>query len=128
MIEEKFVFGVLILVVFIAAILFIIFGQVTVKRLRKNKATKDDLGVEFASGWDIINVAQALAIPRTWAKKLKNSPLSGLHADPDLLYKHTNKIDRFLAKSFYYSLIFSGGSGVLLFFLDVLGVYGLIFK
>jgi len=50
---------------FLTAILYVIFGQVTVKKLRKNPKTKDALGLEYVSGWDIINVAQALAIPRS---------------------------------------------------------------
>jgi len=44
---------------FVAWILFIIFGQVTVRKLRKNPETKHELGIEFASGWDIFNVASA---------------------------------------------------------------------
>jgi len=42
---------------FIAGFLFVLFGQITVRKLRKNPATKNELGVEFLSGWDIINVA-----------------------------------------------------------------------
>jgi len=128
MISEKTIFSILILLVFVAAILFIIFGQVTVRKLRKISETKDVLGVEFLSGWDIINIAQALTIPRKWSHKLRNSPLSMLYADPDQLYKHTNKFDRFLAKSFYILLMTSGGGGLLLFLMDMLGLYSLFIK
>ena len=49
--------------IFIAVILFIIFGQVTVKKLSKNSATQNKQGLEFVSGRDIINVALTLAMP-----------------------------------------------------------------
>ncbi|MDX2504407.1 MAG: hypothetical protein QNL62_08020 [Gammaproteobacteria bacterium] len=115
--------GILIALAFVAAILFVVFGQVTVRKLRKNPETKDALGIEFTSGWDIINVAQALAIPKILKKKLKNKPLSSLLADADLLCQHTNKVDKFLAVTFYGLFIFSGLSIALLGLLDVFGVF-----
>jgi len=63
---------------FLTAIFYVAFGQVTVKKLRKNPKTKDILGLEYVSGWNIINVAQALAIPRSWSRKLEKSPLSSM--------------------------------------------------
>ena len=103
-------------------LLFVLFGQMTVRKLRKNPDTKHDLGAEFVSGWDIINVAQALSIPRSLIKKFKVSQLSLLYADADLLYKHTNKYDRFLGRLFYCMLMISGLSGALLGLLNVFGV------
>lgn len=75
----------------IGAIFYVIFGQVTVRKLRKNPATKDKLGVEFASGWDILNVAQAIALPRFITDKLKQSPLSSMYAHTDVLLAHTTR-------------------------------------
>jgi len=49
---------------FLAMLFYIILGQITVRKLRKNPKTKNELGVEFVSGWDILNVAGALAMPR----------------------------------------------------------------
>lgn len=49
----------------LSAILYVAFGQITVRKLRKNPKTKDALGLEYASGWDIINVAQVFAFPRS---------------------------------------------------------------
>ncbi|MCK4865266.1 MAG: hypothetical protein KAT06_07525 [Gammaproteobacteria bacterium] len=115
--------GVLIGLSVISGITFVVFGQVTVRKLRKNTETKEYLGVEFISGWDIINVAQALAIPRSWAHKLKNSPLSSLYADIDLLYKNTSKFDRVLAFIFYWLLMFIGISGMILALLDTIGIF-----
>ncbi len=51
-------------VAFIGCILFVIFGLVTVRKLRKNPETKHALGIEFASGWDILNVAGALSLSK----------------------------------------------------------------
>ena len=89
---------------FIACILFVIFGQITVRKLRKNPSTKQALGIEFASGWDILNVAQALSLPAALEKKLKNR---AFHANADLLYKHTTIFDRVLARMFFSLFVFS---------------------
>ncbi|MFV8783968.1 hypothetical protein ACNKU7_16230 [Microbulbifer sp. SA54] len=89
-------------------ILFVIFGQVTVRKLRKNPETKDYLGIEFLSGWDIFNVAQALATPRKFHKILERGKLSALSAKTDILRKHTNKLDRFLAIIFFWVFLASG--------------------
>lgn len=48
----------------ITGILYVLFGQVTVRKLRKNTETKDYLGLELSSGWDILNVASAICRPR----------------------------------------------------------------
>lgn len=108
---------------FISMIFYIIFGQVTVKRLRKNNETKNILGLEYVSGWDIINVAQALSIPRSWRRKLETSPLSALYANSETLYKHTTKTDRVLAAMFYWLLTASGLIMILLVILDALALF-----
>jgi len=115
--------GVLIIFAVIVSILFVLFGQVTVRKLRKNPQTKDHLGVQFVGGWDIINVAQALAIPRSWSRKLEKSPLSSMYANSDLLFENTSKFDRILGTIFYWLLMSSGLSGVLLVFLDYFGIF-----
>ncbi|MCF6237082.1 MAG: hypothetical protein L3J70_12040 [Gammaproteobacteria bacterium] len=112
---------------FIACILFVIFGQVTVRKLRKNPATKHALGFEFTSGWDIFNVAFALALPKAIARRIKRNSISmgmgsGFEADPDILYKQTTVFDRVLARMFFASWVFSG-FGIIIF-----GVLDLIFN
>jgi hypothetical protein len=102
------IFALIMLLVIFSLISLVLFGQLTVRKLRKNPATKDELGIEFISGWDIINVAEALASPNGLFQKLKRSPLSALYANSELLHRHTNRFDRILAKVFYYSLISSG--------------------
>ena len=110
-------------VCFAALIFFLLFGQITVRKLRKNPETKDELGFEFISGWDIINVAQALSLPKFLTRKLKNSPLSALHANSALLKKHTNKFDQVLGKFFFALYLFSGLTFIFLALLGFLGLY-----
>ncbi len=97
------ILSVILAVIFISAILFVIFGQVTVRKLRKNPETKQVLGIEFASGMDILNAAQALSLPKAIVQKIRANPAGALHADPDLLYMHTTAFDRLLARLFYWS-------------------------
>lgn len=120
---DDILFALIFLGVFLSAILYVLFGQLTVRRLRKNPKTKDALGLEYASGWDIINVAQALAFPRSWSRKLEKGPLNSLHANSDLLFENTSKFDQMLGAVFYWLLMVSGLSGALLVLLNALGVF-----
>ncbi len=115
-------------VAFFSAILFVIFGQVTVRKLRKNPATKHALGVEFASGWDIFNVAEALTLPKAFMRKMKRNAISmglgpGFEVDLEILYKHTTVFDRVLARIFYTLFTLSGFaiiiSTMVIFFWDL---------
>ena len=107
----------------LACILYVIFGQVTVRKLRKNPNTKEALGLEYVSGWDIINVAQALALPRSWSKKLEGSRLSFMYANTKVLLENTTGLDRFLGAAFYWIMMFSGLSGALLVILNSMGAF-----
>src|SRR5690554_7670856 len=70
----------------IACVLYVVFGQVTVRKLRKNSKTRDELGLQLVSGWDIINVAQALSFPESWSKKLRSEEhTSELQSRPHLV-------------------------------------------
>jgi hypothetical protein len=82
-------------------IIYIIFGQVSVRKLRKNPITKKSLGLEFVSGWDIFNVAFSLSYPVWMREVAKKSPLSFLEADYDAIYPYTTRFDRALAKIVY---------------------------
>ncbi len=108
---------------FLSMILYILFGQLTVRRLRKNETLKNNLGIERASGWDIINVAQALAIPKMWSEKLENGPLSVFYAKSQSLRENTTHLDRVLAIIFYWVLTVSGISLITLVALNALGVF-----
>ncbi len=109
--------------ILVALIFYVLFGQITVRKLRKNPEIKDELGVEFISGWDILNVAQALSLPNSLTCKFKDSPLSALHANSDLLKKHTNKFDKILGTFFYVLFMSSGLSLAFLVLLNALGFF-----
>jgi len=115
--------GIAFLVLFFALILFVLFGQTTVRKLRKNPETKHELGMEFVSGWDILNVASALTLPRWLNRKFRNSPLSFLNANTEALDKHTNTYDRVLAIIFFCTFYLSGTSMIILVALDAFGVF-----
>ena len=120
---EFILFTMVMVTLFPAMILFVVFGQVTVRKLRKNSETKDKLGIEFTSGWDILNVAGALALPRWLNRKLRDSPLSSLYANADILDRNTNAFDRILATLFYMLFVFSGSTMILMVLLEVFGVF-----
>ena len=120
--------GIAVAMMFISAILFVIFGQVTVRKLRKNPETRHELGIEFISGWDVFNVAGALALPKAITRRIKRNSISmgmgqGFEADPDILYKYTTVFDRVLAHLFYWSWVFSGFGLVILVILNWVGVF-----
>ena len=94
------------LLMILSLILYVIFSQVTAQRLRKNPNTKPTLGVEFSSGWDIINTAQALSLPRSFISRMEKSPLAKMYADSSLLKANTNQFDRVIARVFTGSLPF----------------------
>ncbi len=107
---------------FIAAILYVAFGQITVRRLRKNPATKEKLGMGFVSGWDILNVAGALSTPKWLRDKFMLSRLSGLTVNYQALYENTSCFDRVLARIFWGFYVVSV---VLMLFFILLNSFGL---
>ena len=91
----------------LAAVFYIVFGQVTVRRLRKKPETRENLGIEFVSGMNIMGVAQMLSLPRSWARALDKRPNSFLMANSEALYENTTLADRIIARIFYYLSTFS---------------------
>jgi uncharacterized membrane protein len=103
----------------IACILFVLFGQVTVRKLRKNPVTKDALGIKFVSGWDIFNAAMILTFTRKYGRRIKQVPFGTLHANADVLYEHTTRLDRVLARVFFVPWALTGVFAVALMLLDL---------
>ncbi len=97
-------FALIFIFILIACFLYVVFGQVTVRRLRKNLKTKDALGLEFVSGWDTINVAQALAFPTSWINKLEESRISFLYVNAKILRENTTRLDRILGSVFCWTI------------------------
>ena len=110
-------------ILFISMILYVIFGQVTVRKLRKNPETKDELGMEFVSGWDIFNVAWALTLPIKYVRRSKKGLFGILRADVDLLHKHTTRFDRILARVFGVLWLSSGLGLLILCLMDTIGFF-----
>ena len=107
----------------IGSIFLVIFGQVTVRKLRKNTEAKDALGIEFISGWDIIHAGMALTLPRKFGRRIRKAPFGLLYADSDLLYKHTTIFDRIIARVFYIIYAVAGLFGAVLMLLDLFGFF-----
>ena len=111
------------LTIIIALTFFVIFGEKTVRKLRKNPKTKDSLGIEFMSGWDILNVMMALALPKRMTRMFKKSPLAALYADIDLLEKHTTRSDCILARISSFLLLSSALALVIFMLIVEIGVF-----
>ncbi len=91
----------------ISGLLFVIFGQVTVRKLRKDPATRSLLGIEFLSGWDIVSASSALSRPDWLTWRLERGALRGLFADSQALKAHTTRLDRGLAQACYWGMRFA---------------------
>lgn len=115
--------GVMIIMGFITSILFVIFGQITVRKLRKNPKTKDAMGAEFTSGWDILNVASALSRPDWLNNRYKKSKLYFMVADSDILYENTTKFDRVMARVFWISYVITSVFGISVLIFNWLGFF-----
>lgn len=103
-------------------VLWVFFGQLTVRRLRKHPETKDLLGTEFYSGWDILNVAGALSRPKWFSEMMRKSPLSFMAADERPIYANTNKFERCVARLFFLSAACAFFTMMTFLLLSVLGV------
>ena len=113
---ESFLWAIVCSISILACVLFLIFGQITVRKLRKNPEVRDSLGLEFFSGWDIFNAAMVLALPLKYGRWRKRAAFGMLHADADLLYKHTTRFDRILARIFFVPWVLTGLFVVVLLF------------
>ena len=116
--QFSFLLGISTGIIVLSAVFFLLFSWITVRKLKKNTETKNLLGFEFVSGWNILNAAQALSLPRFITNKLKHSPASFFYADADALYQHTNKFDKFLARLFYWTCVPATISLLILIILD----------
>lgn len=120
---ETKLFGIVFIFMLLACITFVAFGQVTVRKLRKNPESRDSLGSEFASGWDILNVAGALCRPKWLSARLRRSSLSFLAADANVIHQHTNKLDRCLGRVFFFSYVATASLGILFTLASYFGAF-----
>jgi len=115
--------GIIIIATVLVGLLFVIFGQITVRKLRKQNRNKNNLGIELASGWDILNAAGALSTPNWLRKKFESSRLSGFSANYEFLYENTNKFDRILARVFWSFYLVTGVAIISYTIASILGVF-----
>ena len=87
-------------------ILFVVFGEVTVRRLRKDLQVRRQMGYEFFPGWDIVNVAVALSWPRRLVRWLDRGVFRGFRANLETMYRNTSPLDRMLARAFHGTIVF----------------------
>lgn len=120
---EKTLFVIFLVGCLLSAVLYVVFGQVTVRKLRKNPNTKELLGMEFISGWDIINVAKAFSLPRNWMLKVEKSKFAFMNANSSTLFENTSIFDRVLGCIFYWTLTLSGLLGAFFALLNSLGFF-----
>ena len=89
-------------------LLYVVFGQITVRKLRKNPETKGHLGMTFINGSDIYNVSAIFSYPRFFLKRLekgqKHYGNSTMVANKDVLLKHTNLFDRILGRIVFWQI------------------------
>ena len=120
---EKTLFVIFLVGCLRSAVLYVVFGQVTVRKLRKNPNTKELLGMEFISGWDIINVAKAFSLPRSWMLKVEKSKFAFMYANSSTLFENTSIFDRVLGCIFYWTLTLSGLLGAFFALLNSFGFF-----
>lgn len=106
----------------VAWLLYLIFAQVTVRRLEKDPAVREQMGFEAISGWRVFNVAEALVLPRSFFEMARKTLLSGMYANATLLRAHATRLDRVLAHLFFWTFFGSGAAIVLLVALHYLGL------
>ena len=120
---ETYLFLILLLLTIVTGVLFVAFGQITVRKLRKNPKTQEKLGFEVISGYDIVSAAQALALPMSIMNKLQNSAISGMFSNADILVKHTNRFDKILGTTFYCFLMVNLVFGIAVIVMNWLAVF-----
>ena len=91
-------------------ILFLIFSQFTVRKLKRNPETQNELGANFISIWHNFNIIYALVLPIRFLRLIGNGPIGGIYANADLIRQHTGVID----KVFAYLIFWIGHLSILL--------------
>lgn len=109
-------------VAIVAWLLYLVFAQVTVRRLEKNPDVREQLGFEAISGWRVINVAEALVLPQGFFKLASKTALAGMYANSVLIRANTSRLDKTLAHLFFWSFFGSGFAVLALVVLNLLGL------
>ena len=74
-------------------ILYVCVGQLVVRKLRKIDHTGNFQGLELVSGWGILKVSEAIALPDPIYTRLKNSRYGYFYADKKVIAAHTSSLE-----------------------------------
>ena len=89
---------------------YCIFSLVTVRKLRRNPATRDALGIPIIlTGGYTGNVAQAFGCPQVLLRITARGPLRVLDADRELVLQHTSRLDSILGRVCFWLFVLAGG-------------------
>lgn len=91
----------------ISGILFVVFGQVSVRKLRANPQTRKLLGFEFISGLDILGVSLLMSRPRIPDREYERVASKNPYSPSTELLHHMSRFDRLLAQVHYRTIIFT---------------------
>jgi len=79
-------------------ILFFIINIKTVRRLRKNPVTRDELGFHLFWGWYALNISLALFVSEKKMIKRKNHSDGYLFANQKLVQQYTTPFEKIICK------------------------------
>ncbi len=82
----------------VIVILFFIINIKTVRRLRKNPITRDELGFHLWWGWYALNVAEAVFFSKEWMAKRKKRSHGYMFANKDLVEQYTTPFEKIICK------------------------------
>ncbi len=88
-------------------VLFFIINLKTVRRLRKNPITKDELGLSLVWGWHAITVSEALLFSKEYTTKRRKRSHGYMFANYDLVYQYTTPFEKAICKLFIILGVFS---------------------
>ncbi len=79
-------------------ILFFIINIKTVRRLRKNPITKNELGFHLFWGWYALNISETLLFSKEWTIRRRNSSNGYMFANYDLVHQYTTPFEKVICK------------------------------
>lgn len=94
-----------------------LFSLVTVRKLLRNPATRDALGIPIIlTGGYTGNVAQAFGCPQVLLRITARGPLRVLDADRELVLQHTNRLDGILGRLCFWIFMLAGTATIVFCF------------
>ncbi|MCF6325448.1 MAG: hypothetical protein L3J89_14215 [Gammaproteobacteria bacterium] len=95
---ESIIPWVVVLLLIMIVILFFIINIKTVRRLRKNPITRDELGFHLVWGWYAITISLVLFVPNERMAKRRSYSDGFLFANQDLVAQYTTPFEKVICK------------------------------